>query len=197
VKRNAKQVVSKIQHLEQQFCRVCDSVHTKTSVGIQEEDKGELEDLVKKRCKYYYDLEDIMGDCSSAGPKLTSDVKLFFDSESEEENEKNNTTVAGLKRDYDDDDDDDYVDNNDKEDDNVRSDNCTNGFTTPMIPKRLEKQKITTKTTITKSTKKQNSSESKSRRFSVILYDRTYKMTCAKINKLNVSFPADHAHERR
>jgi hypothetical protein len=82
VERNAKQVESKIAHMEQQFQKTYDFSHNKTSVGMKETDKGKFNNLVTKRCKYYVDLESIMGDQASAGPMATSEENLGSDDDS-------------------------------------------------------------------------------------------------------------------
>jgi hypothetical protein len=66
-----------------------------------------------------------------------------------------------------------------------------------MTPKRLEKHKVTTTTTITKSNKKKIKVNPKAEDSVSIYMTEQKQLVQAKINKINVSLPADHAHERK
>lgn len=73
VKRDAKQVINKIKHIEDQFRRAHDFANTETGAGIkQNEGEKTFADAVMKICPYYYDLFDVMADRASAKPKATN-----------------------------------------------------------------------------------------------------------------------------
>jgi hypothetical protein len=74
-----------------------------------------------KRCWYYYDLEEVMGDRSGTGPKASTyhNLQDNYDSDINTENDRVELMMARRKRDDEDeednennDKDDDYVDNN-------------------------------------------------------------------------------------
>jgi hypothetical protein len=72
-KRNAKQVMSKIDYLEKSFKVAHTFVTSETGAGIQEKDGTDtFRSLVKKRCPYYYELCEIMADRSGTQPKVTN-----------------------------------------------------------------------------------------------------------------------------
>jgi hypothetical protein len=131
-------------------------------VGIQEKGEGKFEDLVQKKCKYYYDLVDIMGDQSSSVPKVTSNINLFCDLESDDDDERQKS--SGEHNDDDiDDNDDNFIDNNIDDDDDEEGNGMVEVVSTPMPPRRLVKKKITTTTTITTATKKKKWNKSRKR----------------------------------
>jgi hypothetical protein len=70
--RNAKNVQSKIQHIEKTFKDAFTFATSETGAGLQETDEGTFNDAVKKKCPYYFDLLDIMSDRASSKPKATS-----------------------------------------------------------------------------------------------------------------------------
>jgi hypothetical protein len=70
--RNAKNVQSKIQHIEKTFKDAYTFASSETGAGLEEDDKGSFEDAVRKKCPYYFDLLDIMADRASSKPKATS-----------------------------------------------------------------------------------------------------------------------------
>jgi hypothetical protein len=70
--RNAKNVQSKIQHIEKTFKDAYTFASSETGAGLKEGDVGTFEDAVKKKCPYYFDLLDIMQDRASSKPKATS-----------------------------------------------------------------------------------------------------------------------------
>jgi hypothetical protein len=49
---------------------------------LQENDPQGFDDVVRKICPYYFDLEDIFGDCASTQPKILSTDNLDTSSES-------------------------------------------------------------------------------------------------------------------
>lgn len=72
-KRDAKNVLSKIQHLEKRWREAYDFATSETGAGIAESDgQARFEDIVKRKCPYYYDLLDVMADRASSAPKVTS-----------------------------------------------------------------------------------------------------------------------------
>ena len=88
VKRDHKQVMNKITHIEKAFRAAHDIANTETGQGLQESDKGEFDDAVMKKCRYYFDLLEIFGDRASAKPKVTSADNLDT-SEDDEDDESN------------------------------------------------------------------------------------------------------------
>jgi hypothetical protein len=86
--RNAKQVLDKIKRLEDSFREAHVFATSETGAGIQERDgKGTFEDIVRRKCAYYYQLVDIMGDRSGTEPVLTnrepSDLDVYTSDEEE------------------------------------------------------------------------------------------------------------------
>ena len=71
--RDGKSVLNKIQHIERTFKEAHNFAESETGAGIREND-GEttFQDLVKKKCPFYYDIYDIMIDRASTRPKATS-----------------------------------------------------------------------------------------------------------------------------
>ena len=54
---DAKNVLNKIQHIEQVFKEAHGFAVSETGAGITEEqDQSTFEDLVKKKCLYYYNI---------------------------------------------------------------------------------------------------------------------------------------------
>ena len=70
--RDSKNVKSKIEHIERTWRKAHDFATSVTGAGLKDNDEGKFEDLVKKKCPYYYDLLEIMQDRASSKPKLTS-----------------------------------------------------------------------------------------------------------------------------
>jgi hypothetical protein len=87
-KRDSKNVMSKIQHIEKQFKKAHEFATSETGAGIKENDEGTFEAAVKKKCPYYYDLLDIMSDRASSKPKATSYEDFSDDDDDEEEDEE-------------------------------------------------------------------------------------------------------------
>lgn len=90
VKRDAKQVMNKVKHIEDQFRRAHDWAHTETGTGLQNEDQGSFNDSIRKMCPYYFDLLEVFGDRASAKPKATSNDNLNSseDEESVDDNDE-------------------------------------------------------------------------------------------------------------
>jgi hypothetical protein len=76
INRDAKQVYSKIQHLEERFKAAHDWSTTVTGAGMLENDKGGFDKKVLSLCPHYFDLLPIMGERSSAKPKATNEDDL-------------------------------------------------------------------------------------------------------------------------
>jgi hypothetical protein len=73
VDRTAQAVVKKIQSIEGQFSAAHDWVN-KTGQGVKEKDgDSHFEDCVRKRCKFHFELEPVMGDRAKARPKFTTE----------------------------------------------------------------------------------------------------------------------------
>jgi hypothetical protein len=72
-KRDAKSVLSKIQHIERTWYLAHSFATLETLAGIKENDgAAHFEDLVEKKCPYYYKLLEVMQDRASSEPKATS-----------------------------------------------------------------------------------------------------------------------------
>ena len=83
--RDGKNVLNKIQHIERSFKEAHNFAESETGAGILEND-GEttFQDLIKKKCPFYYDIHDIMIDRASTRPKTTN-YDLNDDDDEEEE----------------------------------------------------------------------------------------------------------------
>ena len=82
VPRSADAVVKKIQELETKFVQAHDWANN-TGQGVREQDGQEtFENLVRQRCRWYFDLLPIMGDRSKASPPVTTDDLLESDADS-------------------------------------------------------------------------------------------------------------------
>ena len=80
-KRDAKNVLNKIQHIERAWRKAHIFATSETGAGIQDEDGVDtFNDIVTKKCPYYYDLLPVMADRASSEPKVTS-----YDLEEEED----------------------------------------------------------------------------------------------------------------
>jgi hypothetical protein len=208
VKRNGKQVVSKIQHLERQFKVACDFANKETSAKLKENDFRAFEDQIKKRCRYYFDLEPIMSDQTSAGPNTSSYDKLDSDSDSDSNDDSENDKVQIMmsrRKKGEDDEEENEKDNAD--DDNVIDDdyvplaaaNATADEVpdTPTVPMK-RRQKTPNTTTITQSTKKKKTKvipKPKNDCLAMLWVEQKH-LVKAKIAKLNGSLAADNAYER-
>ena len=74
VERSPQAVVKKIQSMESQFSVAHDWVNN-TGQGVKESDgDAKFEECVRKRCKWYFELEPIMADRAKARPKVTTDT---------------------------------------------------------------------------------------------------------------------------
>jgi hypothetical protein len=90
-KRDAKNVLSKIQHVEKRWREAHNFATSETGAGIKEKDGDEqFRDIVLRKCPYYWDLLDVMQDRASSAPKLTS---YDDDDEEDEEGEDNDQDV--------------------------------------------------------------------------------------------------------
>jgi hypothetical protein len=88
--RDWKNVLNKIQHVERRWREAHNFATSETGAGIHDTDGvSSFEEIVTRKCPYYYDLLEVMADRASSAPKVTS---------------------------YDDDDDDDNNDGNDDDD---------------------------------------------------------------------------------
>ena len=71
--RTARSVFDKIAYIEQQFRSAEDFAERETGQGLQENDPGAFKDAILKKCKYYFDLKDVMGDRAAAKAKITNE----------------------------------------------------------------------------------------------------------------------------
>lgn len=92
VERDAKQVLSKIQHLELSFRRAHDFANTATGEGLKEGDTSSFKEAVEKLCPNYFDLLEVMGDRASAKPKATT---AHLDSSSSDDDNESDTDMGG------------------------------------------------------------------------------------------------------
>lgn len=77
VERSGEAVVKKIQEIEGKFIKAHDWAHN-TGQGVRERDGMEtFQELVRQRCKWYFELEPIMADRSKARPKATTETLLL------------------------------------------------------------------------------------------------------------------------
>jgi hypothetical protein len=101
VVRDGKQVMNKISHIEKSFRLAHDFANTETGQGLQENNWGEFDDAVRRKCPYYFDLLEIFGDRASAKPKATSNDNL--DSSEEEDGASKDLDLFSVGSEYDDD----------------------------------------------------------------------------------------------
>jgi hypothetical protein len=89
--RDGKNVLNKIQHIERTFKEAHNFAESETGAGIREND-GEttFQDLVKKKCPFYYDIYDIMIDRASTRPKATSYELDGKETDGDEDEEEDN-----------------------------------------------------------------------------------------------------------
>jgi hypothetical protein len=76
VKRDDKQVMNKISHIEKSFRCAHDFANTETGQGLKENDPSAFDEAVKGKCIFYFDLLEIFGDRASATPKALSSGNL-------------------------------------------------------------------------------------------------------------------------
>ncbi|KAI9613178.1 hypothetical protein H4Q26_010457 [Puccinia striiformis f. sp. tritici PST-130] len=74
--RIARDIRTKIQEIQSSFITACDFLRN-TGQGLLAEDiangTNDIRAAVLKKCKYYYDLEDVMGERENANPRDTVD----------------------------------------------------------------------------------------------------------------------------
>jgi len=92
VHRDEKQVSNKTTYMEKAFREAHDFANTETGVGLQETDRGNFQDIVRKRFSYYFHLLEIFGDRASSKPKVTS-----YDDLSEVSQEENEDDDGGSR----------------------------------------------------------------------------------------------------
>jgi len=84
--RNAKQVMSKIAHIESAFREAHNFATSETGAGQQEKHgDATFQDFVRKKCPYYYELCPIMSDRSGTEPVFTNTNPSDLDNYSEYE----------------------------------------------------------------------------------------------------------------
>jgi hypothetical protein len=76
VRRDGRQVLSKIRHLEDAFKKAHDWSNTETGAGLQEKDKRSFDQALLHKCPFYFDLLPVFGDRASAKPSATSNEDL-------------------------------------------------------------------------------------------------------------------------
>ena len=92
--RSPKAIKNKIMNIEDSFKSAHDWAG-QTGAGLKDDNPGQFDDYVRKKCPYYFDLLHIMQDRATSRPQMTSD-----------------SLRAGSDEDNDDDDDDDLIDLN-------------------------------------------------------------------------------------
>ena len=65
-----KQVQSKTEHLEKSFQKAYEFSFTETGQWLMEQSEGTFCEAVLKICPHYYDLFNVMKDCSSSIPQI-------------------------------------------------------------------------------------------------------------------------------
>ena len=65
-----KQVQLKIEYLENNFQKAYEFSFTETVQGLMEQSEGTFCETVLKMCPCYFDLFDVMKDCSSSIPQI-------------------------------------------------------------------------------------------------------------------------------
>jgi hypothetical protein len=89
--RSAKQVLSKIGHLEKAWRSAHNFATSETGAGILETDGEQtFKEIVLSKCPYYYELLDIMADRASSNPKCTSYDVLSSNDEDDDVTASNN-----------------------------------------------------------------------------------------------------------
>ena len=86
-KRDQKNVLNKIQHIEKTFREAHNFATSETGAGLKEGDTGTFEEDVKRKCPYYFELVDIMADRASSKPKATS-YDLLSNGEDDDDDEE-------------------------------------------------------------------------------------------------------------
>ena len=72
-KKTAQEVKSKIQYIEKKFREAHDFFFSTTGQGLRETDSGSFNEMVMKRCPWFFDLQNVMGDSASVGPQATTE----------------------------------------------------------------------------------------------------------------------------
>ena len=86
VKRDFKQVLSKIHHMESSFRKAHTFANTETGQGLKEGDPGSFKEKVEGICPHYDDLYDIMADRSNTKPRaMTEDILASSASSSDDD----------------------------------------------------------------------------------------------------------------
>ena len=80
--RIAKDVSNKIHKLESQFRTMVD---WKNQTGAGLDDPGQVTSYIKSKCKYFYELEAVMGDRPNAEPLSTNEPNSDADDEDDED----------------------------------------------------------------------------------------------------------------
>jgi len=73
IQRTGKMVVDKIGHIEGQMRAAIDWSESATGAGLQDGDEGTWKDSIKKYCKYYFELIDVVKDRAAFVPPVTTD----------------------------------------------------------------------------------------------------------------------------
>ena len=72
-RRDDKQVLNKISHIQKSFRETLDWAYNTTGQGLKEEDEDKWEATIRRRCPHFYDLLPIMGERASASPVIDSE----------------------------------------------------------------------------------------------------------------------------
>jgi hypothetical protein len=140
--RNGNQVMQKISHLADTFKSAYDWSNTETGAGLLESDQlDSFNDALVKKCPYYFELQDVMGERSSSQPVITSDyLDSNYDLDAIEEGDKDDTEELEGEVVEVDDEDEDYVPKQDLDsDDATITSSPTN---TQLNTQQLQSQEI-------------------------------------------------------
>jgi hypothetical protein len=97
-KRQGKNVLNKIQHIERSFRDAHSFAESETGAGLLSNDgEATFETIVKKKFPYYYDLKEIMVDRASTKPKVTS-YDTDDDDDDSSEDDEDEAAVEGTSK---------------------------------------------------------------------------------------------------
>jgi hypothetical protein len=97
--RYGKNVLNKIQHIERSFREAHSFAESETGAGLLANDGEEtFENVVKKKCPFYYNLKEVMIDCASTRSKAISYDLDYSDDDDDNDpsNSESNSPKFGL-----------------------------------------------------------------------------------------------------
>ena len=92
--RSPKAIKNKIMNLEDSFKTAHDWAG-QTGAGLKDDDPGQFNDYILKKCPYYFDLLPVMQDRATCRPQMTSD-SLYTGSDDDDEDDDDHSTVQVL-----------------------------------------------------------------------------------------------------